>query len=241
MLSSALVPRSVTRTTTHLARPSALQLAQALGATHCGPGLLVVSPDGHCVFRNRHATSLMRELQWPKARGRVIGSLPTPITTCVNDLLELLQRYPNRVNWNQVELARVLSAEWCLVLARFYAIPADDAQTQLECVVGLLEPLPITESPSDAPPLHFRFSEREGSCVTHLMQGMTDKEIANQLGISEYTVKAHLKQIRKKTGACNRAGIIARVLGRAEAPHVAVPAASSTSREGITLSISTHE
>lgn len=155
----------------------------------------------------------------------------------MKDLIDLLYRHPNRGSWDRVELTRVLSAERCLVFAWFYAVPAAEADAQIECVVGLLELLPITEQPSDAPRTNFRLSEREGSCVTHLVQGMTDKEIANQLGISEYTVKAHLKQVRKKTGACNRAGIIARVLGRAEVPHPVVPAANSISTANTHLSL----
>jgi DNA-binding CsgD family transcriptional regulator len=77
-------------------------------------------------------------------------------------------------------------------------------------------------------PANFRFTEREQACVTHLIQGMTDKEIARHLGLSEYTVKDHFKQVRKKTDATNRSGIIARVLGRAQAPRNGVSIASPT-------------
>lgn len=193
-----------------------MQLACALGAVRQGPGLLIFSASGRCMFRNQQAKHLIRELHGSRTQGRAAISLPTALTGCVQDVIDLLQRHPNRGSWEQVELTRVLRAEQRLVLARFYAVPSADTGAQLEWVIGLLEPLPITAQPTDMLRTQFRLSERERSCVTHLVQGMTDKEIANQLGISEYTVKAHLKQVRKKTGASNRTGIIARVLGQPE-------------------------
>lgn len=237
MPSSALMPSSASWTDSQTTQPSAVQVAQALGATSHGSGLLVVSPDNRCIFRNRQATRLIRELQGPRLQGQAGMALPALLTSCVNDLIDLLHRHPNRGSWEQVELTRVLSAEQGLILARFYAIPAAEGEAQIDCVVGLLELLPLTEQPADTPQTHFRFSERERSCVKHLVQGMTDKEIATQLGISEYTVKAHLKQIRKKTGACNRAGIIARVLGKTEcaAPADLTTKATAIAKTGLSV------
>lgn len=194
--------------------PSPFQLAEVLGNVSDGPGLLIISTAGRCIFRNQQARRLIRELHGSRMQGRATVGLPTALTGCVQDVIDLVQRHPNRGSWDRVELTRVLSAERRLIVARFYAVPAADIDARIEWVVGLLEPLPITAQPTDRLRTSFRLSEREGSCVTHLVQGMTDKEIANQLGISEYTVKAHLKQVRKKTGASNRTGIIARILGR---------------------------
>ena len=105
-----------------------------------------------------------------------------------------------------------------MVLSRFQAIPAASIRARIALIVGLLEPLSLTSQSGRRPATpDFQFSDREQACVTHLIQGMTDKEIARQIGISEYTVKDHLKHVREKTGAANRAGIIARVLGRARA------------------------
>lgn len=237
MPSSALMPRSASWADTQPSEPSATQVAQALGTTSRGPGLLILSPTGHGIFRNRHATRLIRELQGSRPQGQASMPLPTLLMSCVNDVIELLHRHPNRGRWDQVELTRVLHAESGLILARFYAVPANDAQAQVGYVVGLLEPLHLAAQPPYAARTSFRFSGRERACVTHLVQGMTDKEIANHMGISEYTVKAHFKQIRKKTGACNRAGIIARVLGQIEgaAPADLTTEATSVAKTGLSV------
>jgi DNA-binding CsgD family transcriptional regulator len=104
-----------------------------------------------------------------------------------------------------------------MILARFHAVPMEIEPTQISMIVGLLEPFSMTQHQAGThAPTNFQFTEREQACVTHLIQGMTDKEIARQLGLSEYTVKDHFRHVRKKTGAMNRGGIISRVLGRAD-------------------------
>ena len=54
----------------------------------------------------------------------------------------------------------------------------------------------------------FRLSNRESDVVEQLVSGGTDKEIANQLGISVETVRAYLKSIRAKLGVSTRTAIV---------------------------------
>ena len=54
----------------------------------------------------------------------------------------------------------------------------------------------------------FRLSKREADVVEELVSGMTDKEIAQQLGISVETVRAYLKSIRAKLGVSTRTAIV---------------------------------
>lgn len=197
--------------------PPAMILANVLGAAHTGPGLLVFSQTRQCLFSNSQATRLLRDLRQLEPRRRLCGELPHAVLRCCRDLEDALERHPNPKSWGRVQLVRVLGGEGNMVLTRFQAIPSSQEPARISLIVGLLEPLsrPTPDpGPSAAP--DFQFSGREQACVTHLIQGMTDKEIARQMGISEYTVKDHLKHIRQKTGAINRAGIIARVLGRSQ-------------------------
>ncbi len=68
-----------------------------------------------------------------------------------------------------------------------------------------------------APPVAPQFSRREQECVTLLTQGLTEREIAERLGIREVTARFHLDNARQKTGARSRthlAAIAAQWLGR---------------------------
>jgi DNA-binding NarL/FixJ family response regulator len=50
-----------------------------------------------------------------------------------------------------------------------------------------------------------RLTPREGHVLEHLAQGLTNKQIALALGISEHTVKYHISAIYAKLGVMNRA------------------------------------
>ena len=54
----------------------------------------------------------------------------------------------------------------------------------------------------------FRLSKREADVVEELVSGRTDKEIAQQLGISVETVRAYLKSVRAKLGVSTRTAIV---------------------------------
>lgn len=52
-----------------------------------------------------------------------------------------------------------------------------------------------------------RLTRRELQLVPMIRRGLTNKEIANQLNISEQTVKSHVHRILQKLGAENRQGL----------------------------------
>ena len=199
---------------------SAAMLATVLGSADTGPGLALFSPSRQLLFSNLQATRLMRELRQLEPCRRMFDGIPQAISCCCEDLAESLYRHPNPRSWGRIQLIRVLGGEGNMILARFHAVPAATESAQISMIVGLLEPISVGQRSAETiTPATFRFTEREQACVTHLIQGMTDKEIARHLGLSEYTVKDHFKHVRKKTDTTNRSGIIARVLGRAQAPR----------------------
>jgi DNA-binding NarL/FixJ family response regulator len=51
---------------------------------------------------------------------------------------------------------------------------------------------------------HKRLTPRQLAVLTHLQQGKANKNIAHELGMSESTVKVHVRNIMRKTGATNR-------------------------------------
>jgi DNA-binding CsgD family transcriptional regulator/predicted hydrocarbon binding protein len=52
---------------------------------------------------------------------------------------------------------------------------------------------------------------RQQGVLELVVQGLTNKEIASQLGCQEGTVEVHVSQLLKKSGAGNRAGLVAKV------------------------------
>lgn len=54
-----------------------------------------------------------------------------------------------------------------------------------------------------------RLTHRELEVLTLLADGLINRDIASRLGVSESTIKSHVKHILRKLGASNRAGAIA--------------------------------
>ncbi len=57
-------------------------------------------------------------------------------------------------------------------------------------------------------------SPREQEICRAVLKGMSDKEIATELGISYWTVRSHVQQIFAKTGAINRRELMARQIAQ---------------------------
>lgn len=72
----------------------------------------------------------------------------------------------------------------------------------------LIEALPLTDHTPRVQSPHL--TEREQAVVQFLFEGKTNKEVAVSMGISEHTVKEHIKRIMKKMNVTTRAGIVAR-------------------------------
>jgi DNA-binding NarL/FixJ family response regulator len=55
-------------------------------------------------------------------------------------------------------------------------------------------------------------SERERQIVRLLLDGLTNKEIGNRLGVSDQTVKNQLTTLYRKVGVANRLQLLVRAL-----------------------------
>jgi DNA-binding NarL/FixJ family response regulator len=62
----------------------------------------------------------------------------------------------------------------------------------------------LTSRPNRAPGRQDRLTSRQVAVLSHLQQGKTNKIIADELGMSESTVKVHVHNIMRKMGATNR-------------------------------------
>ena len=93
-------------------------------------------------------------------------------------------------------------------------IPADEPQDQAP-----LNPLEIPVRPvldrvtkqCEAIRLAFRLSDRETEVMEHIARGDTVARIAEKLGVSENTVRTHVRHIYEKLGVGGREALIALV------------------------------
>jgi two-component system nitrate/nitrite response regulator NarL len=91
-----------------------------------------------------------------------------------------------------------------LVIAGETFLPAAIGLALLEQRSGRVQPEAQAVGTTGAGGLAGRLSDREARVLRSLMQGDSNKVIARQLGLSEATVKVHIKSILRKVKAANR-------------------------------------
>lgn len=60
--------------------------------------------------------------------------------------------------------------------------------------------------------LDLKLTDREEQVCDAIAEGLNDKQIASRLGLSWFTVRSHIRNIRAKSGSANRAQIVAKWL-----------------------------
>ena len=120
-----------------------------------------------------------------------------PLTELQNSLDELVKRakaYERALPANNYAARAAVAA-----LTRL----AKQAQSEAVSLADSLQSQPSTEHP---------FSPREHEVLTLAADGLTNKEIAYRLGISERTVQFHINSIFNKTATNSRTEVVALAL-----------------------------
>lgn len=100
------------------------------------------------------------------------------------------------------------------VLLRALALEGTkDLPSQGRRFLIMLEQVAERESVNAAGQQRFGLTDREWEVARVLTQGFTNKEIGNALGITEPTVKAHIKHIMEKMKCTTRTAIVSRLAG----------------------------
>lgn len=83
---------------------------------------------------------------------------------------------------------------------------------------------PVAEAPLVRLRRRYRLTRAELLCATRLAQGVSTAELAEQLGISLYTVRAHLRSLYAKTGTHRQPALVALIHRECSADPAAISA-----------------
>jgi DNA-binding NarL/FixJ family response regulator len=102
--------------------------------------------------------------------------------------------------------------------ARGYIIKGMPYQTLIDALLrvhtgGRFLPAPVTKALQSRTP-DSELSSREREVLRHLVEGFSNKEIANQLGITEATVKCHVSTILMRLNVSDRTQAVVTALQR---------------------------
>ena len=173
-------------------------------------GLVLFNTTGQLLFMNREAQLYLPQLILCATRENGASLIPEDVLIVVRELIGrvLFCKHPKDLEAIQVE--RLCSASDQRFLLRGLCAP--DVQLHRSQLLVVIEKLNQTLRCPDAKIQQlYHLTEREQMVIIYIMLGFTNKEIANRLNLSEYTVKEHIKRVMHKTKTNTRTGLLARI------------------------------
>ena len=181
-----------------------------------GPGIVVLSTSMQLLHMNRQASDLSKlinEAEKVNNTGMVAsGVLPKALTELCGEIVKALHIRTEAKDWEQFEVKTLAGDQNKPILLRGFGLPDQAGIQQSRIVVTMEEVGRRQRATTDQAKERFQLTDREQTVVEHLAKGWTNKEIANALGITEQTVKEHIKHIMRKTNSTTRTGILSQVL-----------------------------
>jgi len=176
-------------------------------------GIILFNSTGQLLFMNTEAQTFTQQLQPLSTRENGTCLIPEKIHTVVRDLISRLMHCDRPKDCESIQVERLCFANDQRLLLRGFCIP-DEPLARNSRFLIIMEKLnqKKLECPDANMQQRYHLTEREQMVIIYLMLGFTNKEIANRINLSEYTVKEHLKRIMQKTQTTTRTGLLARMI-----------------------------
>ena len=176
-------------------------------------GVILFTSTGQLLFMNTEAQAFTRQLQPLSTRENGACLIPEQIHTIVRDLIDRLMHCDHPKDCESIQVERLCFVNDQRLLLRGFCIP-DEPLARNSRFLIIIEQLnqQKLECPDANMQQRYHLTEREQMVIIYLMLGFTNKEIANRINLSEYTVKEHLKRIMQKTQTTTRTGLLARMI-----------------------------
>jgi DNA-binding CsgD family transcriptional regulator len=175
-------------------------------------GVILFNCIGQLLFMNHEAQICLRQLQ-PLAIRKNGGCLiPPDVHAVVRDLISRLLECEHPKDCESIQVERLFFSSDQGLLIRGFCIPDEPIASNSRMLVTIEKLHERVRCPDISVQERYHLTAREQMVIIYLMLGFTNKEIANRLILSEYTVKEHLKRIMQKTKTTTRTGLLARMI-----------------------------
>ena len=174
-------------------------------------GIVLLSSTGNLLYLNQAGWEGFQHLN--QRSGAEQGALvPLVVRELCTELTMALKGVPRSERAAVGERVKALTGPYPV---RLHAsrVPASDKSTSTGWqILVLIEPLaqPDRAVVQDAQE-RFQLTAREQQVLERLTKGWTNKEIANDLGVTEATIKAFIKHLMQKMQCTTRTGLVARL------------------------------
>lgn len=176
------------------------------------PGILVFTTSLQLLYMNGAARAFCGQLTTQRTGLVVHGVVPTEVLELCDEIVKALAARADLKDWEQFQLERVVGNSGRPVLLRGLGLPDAGGFSQSRLLVLMEEMGQPRTSTARRAKDRFNLTDREQTVIIYLLKGLTNKEIASRMMVSEQTVKEHLRHIMQKTDTTTRTGILAKVI-----------------------------
>jgi DNA-binding CsgD family transcriptional regulator len=185
--------------------------ADTITAQRAKSGLLVFTAKMELLHMNEEALMLSNYITKTQTGYVAAGLVPQEVTAFCGDIVQQLKNHRDSKEWEHFELRRVVEGVEFPVLLRGFGLP--DPNSHQPRILIIMERVCLRSKFRIEPAMScYHLTEREEEVLAELAKGFTNKEIANKLGITENTVKEHIKRLMQKMNTTTRTGLLSRML-----------------------------
>jgi DNA-binding CsgD family transcriptional regulator len=184
---------------------------QLIASQRAQSGLLVFTPLMELMHINDEAMVLAAQLTKTRTGHAASGILPHEIVKFCEEIVARLSTRGDAKEWEHFELRRMVGLPTYPLLLRGFGLP-DNSPLQARIMI-LMERISLRGNFRIEPTIsRYNLTKREEQVLHQLAKGLTNKEIANDLEITENTVKEHIKRLMQKMNVTTRTGLLSRIL-----------------------------
>ena len=182
-------------------------------ASRRSPGIVILNGLGEVVHVNDTAWEMLSRIRQHSTVSKN-GLVPEVMISLCHDLDLKVAGQVSISSRARLEATHLMTTPEGGVLLRALALEGGkDLPTESRRFLIMLEQVAEREPVNVADQERFGLTPRERQVIQALTQGYTNKEIGNALGITEPTVKAHIKHIMEKMKCSTRTAIVSRLAG----------------------------
>jgi DNA-binding NarL/FixJ family response regulator len=211
-----------------------------MGLAHAGPGIMLLTASMQLLYKDQRAWELCQEIIRCQDGRAANGVLPLAVVSLVAQIQKILEVRPYPMDWEQNEIKQVVNTLHSSVL--LCGTPFIDPTHTEKRILIVMNEVGIGGWMNTAivqAKERFRLTARETTVVQHLLKGWTNKEIANEMQITEQTIKEHFKHISEKMATSTRIGIVMKIihLGLCQPPAIPSPPVAKPTMRGIPIQL----
>jgi len=184
---------------------------QQIAERRSGPAIMLFNSALKLLYQDREAWQLCTELN-QEAEKSARGLLPASVIELCSEVKKQLQLRTHAKDWEQFRVKRLLANSQRPVLLSGVGLPNPESPEETQILVTMevigRRQQAIVEQGKE----RFHLTDREVMVVENLLKGWTNKEIGNALGVTEQTIKEHIKHVMEKTKTTTRTGILVQLL-----------------------------